>query len=132
MEHLTGEQQRMLRQKLENRRNDLREDIRQELLRADEERYADLAGQVHDEAEASVADLLSDLNNSLVGNHIRELREVEAALQRMDERSYGICDECGNEIPFERLQVQPAAIRCIEDQARHERLGREQPNRPTL
>lgn len=132
MGHLSKEQQHTLKQKLETRRKDLREQIRTELLRADEERYTDLAGEVQDPGEESVADLLSDLNNSLIGNSIRELREVEAALQRFAEGSYGICDECGTEIPFPRLQAYPTASRCIEDQERFERLSREEPGRPSL
>lgn len=50
-----------------------------------------------------------------------ELRDIAAALARIDEGRYGICTECGTQIPFARLNVQPSALRCIECQQRYER-----------
>lgn len=44
------------------------------------------------------------------------LTEIEAALKRMDEGTYGICIECGREIPYERLQAVPTAQYCVEHQ----------------
>ena len=49
------------------------------------------------------------------------LQEVNDALRRMDEGQYGVCVDCGKEIPIERLEARPYAIRCIEDQAREDR-----------
>lgn len=50
-----------------------------------------------------------------------ELREISAAIARIDDGTYGTCVDCGNDIPLARLQVQPAAARCIECQERYER-----------
>jgi DnaK suppressor protein len=49
-----------------------------------------------------------------------ELREITAALTRMDEGRYGICVDCGTDIPLARLTVQPAATRCVACQQRYE------------
>ena len=46
------------------------------------------------------------------------LRDVNDALRRMDEGAYGICVDCGREIPTERLEARPYSIRCVEDQAK--------------
>ncbi len=132
MEHLTEEQLRTLKHDLERRQQSLREQIREELIRADNERFADLAGTVHDPGDESVADLVTDINNTLVGNYIRELRDVEAALERIAEGYYAVCDECGSDIPYARLKAYPTALRCVDDQERFERLNREQPGRPSL
>ena len=121
MNHLTESQVTSLKQQLLEARQQLRSEIRDELLKADQEQYGDLAGQVHDPADESVADLLVDTNIAVVSRYIAELREVEAALERMNEGSYGLCEECGGEIPFERLKVQPAARRDIEHQERFEK-----------
>ncbi|MGE0080364.1 MAG: TraR/DksA family transcriptional regulator [Thiohalomonadaceae bacterium] len=131
MSHLTEAQLAELRQALLNAREQLRTEIRDELLRSDEERYGELAGQVHDPADESVADLLVDTNIAAVSRLIGELREVESALERMDMGSYGLCEECEGEIPFERLKVQPTARRDVEHQARHEQSFGEPP-RPRL
>lgn len=50
-----------------------------------------------------------------------ELREIDAALRRIEDGSYGTCTDCGIEIPRERLHVRPTAQRCIDCQTRHER-----------
>src|SRR5690606_14232278 len=76
----TDRQLAELRQDLERRRTQLVDEIRDELSRSDEQRYVDLAGQVADAGEASVADLLVDVDNAMAARDIRELREIEAAL----------------------------------------------------
>ncbi len=101
--------QRMLRE----REQALKQEIREELLKADREGYAELAGQVHDAEEASVADLLVDLNLTAIDKHVEELREVESALGRMLEGTYGECVECGGPIGEARLRANPVALRCI-------------------
>ena len=42
------------------------------------------------------------------------LRDVKAALRRLDEGTYGKCTNCGNEIGEERLEAIPAAPLCLE------------------
>ena len=49
-----------------------------------------------------------------------EARTVEVAQQRLAEGTYGTCIDCGNEIPEARLEANPEAIRCIDDQNRYE------------
>ena len=54
--------------------------------------------------------------------------EIEAALRRMDEGSYGICEETGEEIPFGRLKLEPTtrytveALELLESERARERL----------
>jgi RNA polymerase-binding transcription factor DksA len=45
---------------------------------------------------------------------------VEQALERLRDGKYGICIDCGREIPAARLEAQPEAIRCVDDQRRYE------------
>ena len=42
-----------------------------------------------------------------------ELAEVDAALTRIEDGSYGICERCGRPIPVERLEVRPTARLCV-------------------
>lgn len=122
MSDLTESQLTALKQKLRDEYQRLRSEIRDELLRSDQESYEELTGAVHDAGDESVADLLTDVNTAALSLRIKELREVEAAEERLLENSYGQCDECGVEIPFERLIAYPAALRCITCQEQHERL----------
>jgi DnaK suppressor protein len=120
MSHLSSEQLTELRQKIEADRSRLRQDIREELSRTDDEQHATLAGQVHDAGEESVADMLAEINTAVLSNSIKALREVEAAQQRLLDGRYGCCEECGEAIPFARLQANPEAKLCIADQERYE------------
>jgi DnaK suppressor protein len=99
----------------------LREEIRQELLDSDNEHYIDLAGQVHDLEEESVADLLVDIDLAVIDLHVREIQEIDAALMRVARGEYGVCADCADEIEVERLQALPAAQRCNPCQANFER-----------
>ena len=54
----------------------------------------------------------------------RRLREVARALQKVEEGSYGVCDDTGEEIPRGRLEAVPEAIRTVEAQQRFERERR--------
>jgi RNA polymerase-binding protein DksA len=118
---LTDRQLSEFRQLLKNRYQALREEIRAELLQSDEERYQELAGQVHDAEEAAVADLLVDLNLAGIDRHIQEIRDIDAALIRIAEGSYGICIDCEQPIGVERLKAYPTAKRCLKCQEVYER-----------
>ncbi len=120
MSRLTLAQSNEFKQVLEQRQARVREDIRAELLAADEQPYIDLAGRVHDSAEESVADLLADLNIALVGRQVREIRRIEGALIRIRNGNYGVCVDCGGEIGVERLRSQPEAERCVACQTQRE------------
>jgi len=51
---------------------------------------------------------------AMQGNLEVILEEVDHALRKMDAGTYGRCDECGSEIPYERLEVRPQATLCIQ------------------
>lgn len=118
---LNEEQLEQLRTQLREQRDALREEIRAELLASDNQHFQDLAGRVHDAGEASVADLLSDLNLAMIDQHIERLRETEQALERAAQGTYGVCVECGRAIGYERLKAYPTASRCLEHQAQYEK-----------
>ena len=42
------------------------------------------------------------------------LQAIEHALRRIDEDEFGWCDECGEEIPLGRLELDPTAVRCVD------------------
>ena len=118
---LSTEQTTTLKKQLQARQAHLQEDIRQELIRADKEHYADLAGRVHDSGDESVADLLLDIDLAVIDRQVNELRAIEAAIQRIGYGSYGVCESCNEGIKFERLVMQPAANCCVDCQSEIER-----------
>lgn len=78
-----------------------------------------------DDAPARAADREVDL--AFTDQERLELAAIGQALQRLEAGAagdYGLCDDCGAAIAFERLQVQPQALRCIGcEQARETRAG---------
>ena len=52
---------------------------------------------------------------------VNELRAVESALARLHTPEFGICADCGADIPYVRLHAQPSAARCVACQAAAER-----------
>lgn len=72
----------------------------------------------------------SELDMSEVLRDIEEWRGLRGSMRRIDEGTYGVCVDCGCEIPFERLRANATALRCIDCQTRAER--REHASRPTL
>lgn len=54
-----------------------------------------------------------ELDYSLEENSENVLAEIDAALQRIDDGTYGICTNCGTQIPAERLEARPWATLCI-------------------
>lgn len=95
--------------------------VRETLLRCDAEAYGQLAGQVHDAEEESIADLLVDVNLAELTREVEEVREVDAALRRISSGVYGICIDCGERIDRKRLDAYPAAKRCLECQRANDR-----------
>lgn len=50
---------------------------------------------------------------ALIVNARDRVRDIDAALARMDEGNYGICITCGNEIPAGRLEIRPLSVQCV-------------------
>ena len=50
----------------------------------------------------------------------RLIRKIQAAIQRLDEGTYGICEDCGEDISIPRLKARPVPKLCINCKARQE------------
>jgi DnaK suppressor protein len=83
-----------------------------------------------DEVDESMRVQLRDARVHLAESDARRAREIEDALERMRQGTYGTCVDCGQRIERERLRVLPWAARCILDQTAFEASHREHP--PTL
>lgn len=118
---LDGEQLAELERIIKERKQSLLAEIHDEVDRAREETYGELAGSVTDTGDAASADLLSDLDNAEVTRDLGEIRELDAALTRFASGTYGVCIDCHREIDFERLLAYPIAVRCFDCQEVYER-----------
>ena len=116
---LSTGQRALLRAELEGRQRELTQRLREHLSglsRADhmvELREQDADDVPQREGERGLDVAMSDLET-------QELARVEDALRRLDGERYGLCVDCGEEIPFQRLKAEPWALRCVACQARRE------------
>jgi len=107
------------------------------LLQEERARLTDAVDYLHDENPGSLEDELGEVAAGGVDNHLGDmasatydreldagleegaqqtLEEIDAALRRIDEGSYGTCEVCGKPIGAERLTAIPWARLCIDDQ----------------
>ncbi len=75
-----------------------------------------------DDGDWSVVDLAEDVSLRQLSAHRENLMKVDEALRKLDQGTYGICEECGEPITEERLKILPFAIYCRECQERKEVL----------
>ena len=107
-------------------------DLRDELTRLRDgldEDEVELEGGGDDFTETDSGDMSQSIfdreMDASVGEGIgRRLGEVERALQKMEEGTYGVCEDTGERIPKGRLEAVPEAIRTVEAQQRFERERR--------
>jgi DnaK suppressor protein len=71
--------------------------------------------------DTATATLGREIDYTLGENSEQVLSEINAALKRIDEGTYGICAKCGQPIAKERLEVSPWVSLCIDDQRLAER-----------
>ena len=75
----------------------------------------------HDIEELALIDIIEDTGLAVVDIKRQELERMDEALRKLDDGTYGECEECEEEIDDERLKVQPYATTCVKCQAERER-----------
>ena len=106
---------------VDRRRAALRAEVEQGLDRVRNDGIDQIVGAVPDPGDEAVQSLIQDLDQADTTRDLSELRTLDAARARIDEGSYGICAECGQDIGFERLRASPGALRCIQCQTQFEK-----------
>lgn len=127
---LTASERGSLARQLEARRKTLRAELAAKLNAQDNPALLGLRNRMEETDDWAVADLETALDVAEVSRDAGELREVEQALARVADGTYGDCVECGVHIPHGRLAASPSASRCIACQERLETSQRRGP--PTL
>jgi RNA polymerase-binding protein DksA len=115
------------------------EHLRRRLLE-ERKRVVDAIENLHNENPGSIADETDEptfqnnhlgdiatvtfdreMASTLEDNSTHVLTEIDGALQRMEDGTYGLCERCGQPIGGERLEALPWATLCIEDKRKLER-----------
>jgi len=121
--HLTAGQKALLEAELQAHRRALL--TRQDLHHAGRSRVdhaRDVLQQDGDDAPQRDADREVDL--ALTDQTVADLQAVDAALQRLADGRYGLCEDCTAVIPYDRLRHTPQVARCVSCQQTVEGKGR--------
>ncbi|RZL92743.1 MAG: TraR/DksA family transcriptional regulator [Variovorax sp.] len=111
MKHLTAIEHRALADQLQVMKHRALDEIRGAAADLD----TNLKPQDHEvqsHADEAEVERLGDVRFAEIEIDRAKLRDIEQAQQRMNEGRYGVCLDCGEDIPRERLMALPTAIRC--------------------
>lgn len=116
---MNDRQRDYFRRKLIGWREDLLRESRDTLaaLQSENENHPDLADRASSETDRAIELRARDRQRKLIS-------KIEAALARLDDGSYGYCEETGEPISLKRLDARPIATLSVEAQERHERRER--------
>ena len=109
-------QKSYFRAKLVAWKNDILREAREtlEALQQENANHPDLADRASSETDRAIELRARDRQRKLIS-------KIDAALSRIDEGTYGFCEETGDPISLKRLDARPIATLSIEAQERHER-----------
>jgi DnaK suppressor protein len=112
-------QREYFRRKLWRWRDEILRESRETLnqLQTEREHLPDLADRASTETDRSIELRARDRQRKLIA-------KIDAALSRIEDGTYGYCDETGEPISLKRLEARPIATLSIEAQERHERAER--------
>ena len=111
----------VLRRMLEQRRTEIHQKLR--AIREEIPSYQD---EVRDSEEQSVTDFAQEMDFALMEMQAQTLIRIDEALLKVDQGTYGTCDECEQDIAEARLKAVPFALLCLECQEREETLAAEE------
>ncbi len=121
---LTKEEILEFKEMLEKKRDEIWQDIRNELKSRVSEEYHSLINDVNDEEDLAQIDLQEEVILGVLEARKKELEAINQALWRIEHGEYGRCLECEDWICLERLKVRPWAVYCLPCKEELERLGK--------
>jgi DnaK suppressor protein len=109
-------QQEYFRKRLLSWKDDLLKEMKETVLRlqAESPNHADFADRASSDADRALELRARDRQRKLIV-------KIDAALKRLDEGTYGYCEDTGEPIGLRRLEARPIATFSVEAQERHER-----------
>jgi DnaK suppressor protein len=79
-----------------------------------------------DNPDKSVHELLKHVDARIIGNKSEEIDNIDAALHKLEDGTYAVCEECGEEIPLKRLEAVPSASYCVLCQNQIDKINKDE------
>lgn len=77
-----------------------------------------------DQADQASYDYDRNVGMRIRDREVRLIKKIKQALERLDEGTYGLCEECGEHIPEKRLEARPVTTQCVECKDDHEKRSK--------
>jgi DnaK suppressor protein len=116
------ERNRALKKLLISKRQEIFKEVKTEISKYIKGETRQLVDTALDDGDWSIVDLSEDISFKHLSTHRENLLKIDEALRKLDEGTYGICEDCGEEITQERLNILPFAIYCIDCQEKREKI----------
>jgi DnaK suppressor protein len=116
---MSDRQREYFRKRLITWKEEILKEARETLqhLQDENQNHPDLADRASSETDRAIELRARDRQRKLIA-------KIESALQRLDDGTYGYCEETGEPISLKRLEARPIATLSLEAQERHERRER--------
>jgi DnaK suppressor protein len=118
-----AERFRGLKSMLIAKRDSLLKEAKQEIQKYVSGENRQLVDTAIDEADWAAVEISEDINLKRLSAHRQLLNDVEECLRKVNEGTYGICEDCGEEISEKRLRVIPTATLCIDCKEQREKMA---------
>lgn len=109
----TDSRHKRLKKILLDRKRKMWIELRDELFRKLGREYNAQFDNPHDIEEMALMDIIEDTGIAVADIRRQELEKMDEVLRKLEDGTYGVCEECGKDIEEERLKVMPFATVCV-------------------
>ncbi len=111
-----------LKRALIRKRDDILKEVKEEIAKYISGENKQLVDTANDDGDWAQVDISEDISLQRLSAHRKLLYNIDEAIRKIAEGTYGICEECGEEISGKRLLVLPSATLCIDCQENKEQF----------
>jgi DnaK suppressor protein len=114
----------LLKKILLKKRNEVVEGLETQMGRRLTQEAGQKIDSAMDSADMSSQDMDQGIDSSLLEMKYEQYKDIADAFRKLQNKSFGLCEECGEEIDIKRLQVNPLARYCISCKTKKEEIER--------
>lgn len=122
VQNASSNKESLIKKQLIEKRDEIIKEARNEIKKNVKVEARQIVESALDDGDLSVIDLSQDIALKRLGAHRENLIKIDEALRKMQDGTYGVCDDCGEHISAGRLKVMPSAIFCRDCQEKREEL----------
>jgi DnaK suppressor protein len=111
-----------LKRSLIRKKEDILKEVKEEISKYISGENKQLVDTANDDGDWAQVDISEDLSLQRLSAHRKLMHDIDEAVRKIGEGTYGICEECGEEISEKRLLVLPTATLCVDCQEQKEQI----------